>query len=131
MKMQKLKATTQKDYYGKAKMFIDDDGATVLQSYNTSVAKITKNGVFVRLWAGHSSTTQKHINDFRKLHGFNTINKKQWMALPCENEKAVYSVTISNGFCSHTGTARLTYSEAQAQAEKIQQARKNIFVWID
>ena len=129
--MQNLKATTQKDYYGKAKIYTGDDGATVLRSYNTNVAKITKSGDFIRLWAGYSSTTQKHINDFRKLHGLDAINKKQWLDLPCENDVRTYSVTQSTGFYTHTGTALLTYEEARKEAEKIQQARKNIYVWID
>ena len=69
--------TSQKSYYGKAKICLNGTNVLLL-SYNTFVAKITKEGEFVRLWDGYSATTQKHINSFRMYHGMERISKKEW-----------------------------------------------------
>ena len=80
-----LRATTQRSYYGKAKVLTHEDGTLELQSYETIVCKVTPNGEFIRMWGGYSRTTANHINDFRKLCGLPALNKKAWEALPCEN----------------------------------------------
>lgn len=81
MEKKKLKATTQKSYYGKATVIEDRFGSKRLKSYNTIVAEITKKGEFKRLWEGYSQTTMNHINDFRKENGLETINAKEWKKL--------------------------------------------------
>lgn len=81
MEKKKLKATTQKSYYGKATVIEDRFGSKRLKSYNTIVAEITKKGEFKRLWEGYSQTTMNHINDFRKENGLEKINAKEWKKL--------------------------------------------------
>lgn len=78
MKTEKLEATTQKSYYGKAKINILDNGTKELISYKTKVAIITKGGRFFRLWEGYSLTTMNHINDFRRKYGLEPINASIW-----------------------------------------------------
>ena len=96
----KLKATTQKSYYGKAVIVDDGDGEKKLRSYETVVCKIDKDGNFVRLWGGYSVTTMKHVNDFRRLYGLSALSKKEWEALPCDNEKR-YTIVVNYGFFTH------------------------------
>lgn len=119
MKYERLKATLQKSYYGKATMCKSNDGTT-LYSYNTPVAWIDNNGTFHRIWSGYSRTTAKHINDFRLLHGLPTISKKEWDALPCSSEENVYNVYISTGWMTHKCPARLTRAECEETIYKIQ-----------
>ena len=114
-----LKATLQKSYYGKAKIFYYDD-AIVLRSYNTDVIAIDKlNNKIIRLWAGWSRTTAKHINDFLMQNGFNALSKKDWLALPCLYDEPVYNICICNGFVNHTGSAMLTEREAINERDNI------------
>lgn len=125
----KLQATTQKSYYGKATTRTEN-GATILTSYATDVCKI-ENGKIFRLWAGWSSTTAKHINDFLTQNGFAKLSKKEWVQMPCENPKEVYQIHQSNGFFDHKGTALLTDEEARNFADKLQSQRKNFCVWYE
>ena len=113
----KLKATLQKSYYGKATVRTEN-GWTILKSYETDVAAIDPHGNFIRLWSGWSSTTAKHVNDFRIQNGFDKISKARWMGLPCINEQAVYNVYMSNGFFTHKCPALLTEEEAEKETEK-------------
>ena len=115
-----LRATTQKSYYGKATV-IYRDGEAILQSYETEVCKIDKNGDFRKLWNGYSRTTAKHVNDFRKLFGLNPIAKKQWDNIESEGgSKERYVVEFSNGFVSWTsGTVFENYYEAMDFAENV------------
>lgn len=76
-----LKATRQKSYYGKAKIIKDKSGKIFLQSYNTLVCYIDTNGEFKRLWNGYSTTTMRHIDEFRTQFGFPAMNKKEWNEL--------------------------------------------------
>lgn len=96
MKIYNLNATLQKSYYGKAKV-IETDNKVQLQSYQTIVCEIDKDNNFIRLWNGYSVTTMKHINDFRMAFGFDSLSKKEWLALPCINNEQ-YQVKFSNGF---------------------------------
>lgn len=96
MKIYELSATIQKSYYGKA-MVIEDNNKVQLKSYDTIVCEIDDGGNFVKLWNGYSVTTMKHVNDFRKLFNLETLNKKAWDNLPCENKKK-YKIVFSNGF---------------------------------
>lgn len=59
---------SRKSFYGKAKV-IERDGEKLLQSYNTIVCKIDKDGNFVKLWDGYSYTTLRHINSFIQHFG--------------------------------------------------------------
>ena len=82
MMIYELKATTQKSYYGKASI-LENEKVIALKSYNTIVCFIEKEtGDFKKSWSGWSSTTAKHVNDFRILQGLNKINKKQWENIP-------------------------------------------------
>lgn len=73
----------RKSFYGKAKVYRDDKGHLLLQSYDTIVAEITdgiatedgKSNVKVNGW--YSQTTARHINDFLHQHGFRTLSKKE------------------------------------------------------
>lgn len=84
MEKKKLKATTQKSYYGKAIVIEDKFGNKRLKSYKTIVAEITKKGKFKRLWEGYSQTTMNHINEFRKENGLEKINAKEWKNMQVE-----------------------------------------------
>ena len=77
--VEELKATLQKSYYKKAKV-IEVCGNTYLMSYNTVVCGIVNNEFF-KYWDDYSSTTMKHINDFRMRFGYSSINKKEWDSL--------------------------------------------------
>lgn len=72
----------RKSFYGKAHVFKDQDGAKVLQSYNTNVAKIYTSkehaGIMIaEVYGGYSQTTLRHIKEFLLQHGFKAVNKKQ------------------------------------------------------
>ena len=110
MKEYKLQATTQKSYYGKAKVIETENGESLLKSYETIVCKVTASGDFVRLWGGYSNTTKAHINDFRRLFGFAPLNKKEWESIPVSPESESdsgerYKVRFSNGFVNWTAGA--------------------------
>lgn len=70
--------TSQKSFYGKAKVIVSSDGTQSLKSYETIVLKRKPDGELVRTWQGWSATTGKHIAAFAG------INKKQYLALPLE-----------------------------------------------
>lgn len=120
-----LPATLQKSYYGKAKTRTTENGETVLKSYETDVCKITSAGDFVRLWGGYSRTTMNHVNDFRRLFGRPTLNKKAWESLPCENGSTErYKVRFSNGFVNWTAGAVFDNEEdAETFAENVEAMR--------
>ncbi len=65
----------RKSFYGKAKVFIEDDGTETLYSYNTPIIKRTAAGELVKLWDDWTSTTGRHIKAFCGL------NKAAYMAL--------------------------------------------------
>lgn len=76
MKMYELKPIDgRKSFYGKAVVEVDASGET-LYSYNTPIIKRTAAGELVRLWAGWSATTGRHIAAFCGL------NKAGFMTLP-------------------------------------------------
>lgn len=82
-KVFELPAICQKSFYGKAKIIIAE-GEIFLQSYDTIVCYINKNGDFIRLWDGYSSTTARHINDFCTMYNLPTLNKKEWESMNVE-----------------------------------------------
>lgn len=85
MESEELKATTQKSYYKKAYV-LKDGNNLFLRSYNTIVCGIV-NGKFIRYWDGYSSTTMKHVNDFRVQHELNRLSKKDWDEIPVASVK--------------------------------------------
>lgn len=97
MRVENLTAKRQKSYYGKAKVIFADDGAIMLKSYDTIVAKI-ENGIFVKMWGGYSATTMKHINDFCDMFNINGGGKKWWDNLPCQCDTCNrYRIVLYNG----------------------------------
>lgn len=131
MTERKLIATLQRDYYGKARVF-EDDNYIVLRSYDTDVIAIDKEkNSLVRLWSGWSTTTSKHVNDFLIQNGFSTLSKKEWCALPCVNSESVYNVYLSNGFFTHKCPALLTAEEAEKEVERISAQRPNVCAWYE
>lgn len=81
----------RKSFYGKAKVYIAEDGTETLYSYNTPIARRLTDGRIVKLWNGWTMTTGRHINAFCGM------NKKQFSAL--ENAPEEYSSagrTLSN-----------------------------------
>lgn len=71
-----LKPTNgQKSFYGKAKVYITEDGTKTLYSYDTPIISVDPQGGLHRLWQGWTATTGKHIRAFCGL------NKKEFMAL--------------------------------------------------
>ena len=59
---------TQKSFYGKAIVEIDNAGNETLYSYNTPIMTRLANGSLVKLWDGWSNTTGKHIKAFCGLN---------------------------------------------------------------
>ena len=80
-----------KSFYGKAKVIETDNGEKVLQSYNTSVCRITAAGQFVRMLGGYSATTMRHVNSFLSFYAMNGGGKSWWNMQPVE-EKPHYSM---------------------------------------
>lgn len=65
MKIYELKPTTsQKNFYGKAIVQVDDNGNETLYSYNTPIIKKLVDGTYKKLWDGWTATTGKHIRSF-------------------------------------------------------------------
>lgn len=74
----------RKSFYGKALVIIDGD-TVYLRSYETIVCAI-RNGVFHRLWYGHSVTTMIHVNAFRVTYGLPKMTNRQWFDMDCGME---------------------------------------------
>ena len=78
----------QKSFYGKALVYDYGDGRRELQSYDTTVCRITATGEVQRLWDGWSATTQRHINSFLRLYGYeNLCGKANWNKLKSPSER--------------------------------------------
>lgn len=71
-----IPADGRKSFYGKAKVFIGDDGTETLYSYDTPIIKRTAAGELVRMWDGWSATTGRHITAFCGMH------KAEYIKLP-------------------------------------------------
>lgn len=71
-----LMPSTQKSYYGKAKVIITENGSYLL-SYNTIVCGMVNNK-FYKYWDAYSVTTMNHINDFLWEIGLNIYGGKKW-----------------------------------------------------
>jgi len=93
MKMYELIPTNgRKSFYGKARVMVEDNGTETLYSYDTAIIKRIPGGELVRLWAGWSATTGRHIAAFCGL------NKAGFMALPHDlttyEKAAAYAGTL-------------------------------------
>jgi hypothetical protein len=69
---------SRKDFHGKAKVIISENGTKFLQSYNTIVARLDSNGTFTKLWSGYSATTMRHINSFFDHFAIDAPGGKSW-----------------------------------------------------
>lgn len=130
MKIEKLNATLQKDYYGKAMVITDDNGTVSLKSYDTIVCRI-ENGKFIKMWDGWSATTMKHIKDFCKEFGIEFGNKKWWCDLECESGNGIrYRIEGSNGFVNYSPSTTFDdYYDAQEFADELMS--RNRMWWYD
>ena len=77
----------QKSFGCKAVVEVRDDGTKVLYSYMTKIAKITSDGLLVRL-CDHdkkcsSRTTMRHIVAFCVHNRLPAITKRAWNIIPC------------------------------------------------
>lgn len=124
-----LKATTQKSYYGKAHYY-EHENVIFLRSYDTTVCRII-DGKFERLWSGFSKTTLAHVNDFRKLYGMPTLNKKEWLSLPCAGEK--WKVTAINILGNPTRFQQIfsSYDEAENFVNKLRERNPHYLGYYD
>lgn len=96
MKIYELVPTNgRKSFYGKAKV-IENNGENFLQSYNTIVCKIDKNGKFVKMWDGYSATTMAHINSFADLFNINGHGKKWYESLKTSDSTSDYLSIIDS-----------------------------------
>ena len=68
--------TTQKSFYGKAKVRELRNGSKVLYSYDTLVCGIDENNN-IGFMEYHSQTTGRHINEFLQQNGHNKMTKKE------------------------------------------------------
>lgn len=59
---------SHKSFYGKAIVFVYDDGTQILHSYGMRVIKRDAAGNLFRLWDGWSATTGRHIAAFCGLN---------------------------------------------------------------
>ena len=78
---------SRKSFYGKAKIIEKDNEDVVLQSYNTEVCRVTSGGAFVRMWAGWSATTGRHVNSFLDFLGIEGGGKAWWDRQPVEEQE--------------------------------------------
>ena len=72
--------SSQKSFYGKAKVMENRQGEIILISYWTEIVKITKEGL-EPLWINYSATTAKHLHEFLVQNGLHRYSKKEWLAL--------------------------------------------------
>lgn len=71
MKIYELKPiTSQKSFYGKAIVQVDDDGNEILYSYGTPIIEKLVDGTYKKLWDGWTATTGKHIKAFSGLNKY-------------------------------------------------------------
>jgi len=67
-----------KSFYGKATVWVDDNGSETLQSYQTKVIRRDADGTLHRLWDDWSATTGRHI------FAFCGYRKKEWDKMEVE-----------------------------------------------
>ena len=67
-------------FYGKAHVIVGDTYKK-LRSYDTVVCGIVNNN-FEKYWDDYSSTTMRHINEFRLQNGMPKLSKAEWNKIP-------------------------------------------------
>jgi len=60
----KPKISSQKSFYGKALVIVEDSGRDQLKSYNSIVCVVEANGKITKLEYPNSQTTNKHIREY-------------------------------------------------------------------
>lgn len=68
--------STQKSFYGKAKVKEYSNGAKLLYSYDTLVCGLRPNNEIAHI-EYHSLTTTRHINEFLSQNGHKKMTKKE------------------------------------------------------
>lgn len=112
MKVYELKPTTsQKSFYGKAIVQVDNNGNETLYSYNTPIIKKYVDGTYKKLWDGWTATTGKHIRSFCGL------SKAEFMGL----DQGVYNMKKFNAIIREVKQTQQKINEVE---EKIKQLRK-------
>lgn len=100
-----LKSTTQKSYYGKAKVITTQNSPIIqLKSYTTIVLEYDPTTQqLTKLWNGYSRTTANHIADFvRQYTTLNvTPNKKWWTSLSTPQPTKQYRIIGRNMFAQY------------------------------
>lgn len=68
--------SSQKSFYGKARVEHLENGHKALYSYSTKVCELDNNNNIVDI-GYYSATTSRHINDFLQQNGHNKMTKKE------------------------------------------------------
>ena len=84
--------SSRKSFYGKAVELTDESGDIYLKSYDTIVAKISGDKLFIR--DEYSVTTNRHIYAFAAEHGFDCENVKDLRKIIAESEGQSFEVII-------------------------------------
>lgn len=79
-----LDATTQKSFYGKARVEKMRDKSIRLVSYGTVVLSIDNEGKPHRHWSKWSATTGRHIREFTYKYLGYPILKQEWDKMEVE-----------------------------------------------
>lgn len=73
-----LEEQSQKSFYGKARVRINEDASETLYSYDVKIMTKYDDGRIEKHWNHWTATTGKHIK------AFSGLNKKQYIELPIE-----------------------------------------------
>lgn len=87
----------RKSFYGKATVMQYSDNLAILKSYGTEVAAI-KNGKFIRMWSGYSTTTMRHVNAFLYAYSIPGGGKAFWDAQPVSNYNPLTDIITAAAF---------------------------------
>lgn len=68
--------SSQKSFYGKARVEHLENGHKALYSYSTKVCELDNNNNIVDI-GYYSATTSRHINDFLQQNGLSKMSKKE------------------------------------------------------
>ena len=98
MKYEVIPHNGRKSFYGKA-IVTEVDGNKTLTSYTTDVARIDKEGHFIKLWNGYSVTTMNHVNAFRIMNGLNALTKNEWLEIPNDTSQLEKAQAYEGTLC--------------------------------
>lgn len=68
--------SSQKSFYGKARVEHLENGHKALYSYSTKVCELDNNNNIIDI-GYYSATTSRHINDFLQQNGLAKMSKKE------------------------------------------------------